>query len=67
MFRKLLNSKGRKEAINNFIMFLILVIVSAFLVKFFWNRALVPHVTVLKPVKTLLDALLLSIGLNLLL
>lgn len=67
MFRKLVNSKNQKEAINNFIMFLILVIISAFLVKFFWNRALVPHVTVLKPVKTLLDALLLSMGINLLL
>lgn len=48
-------------------MFILVVIISAFLVKFFWNRALVPHVTVLKPVKTLLDALLLSVGLNLLL
>ena len=67
MFHKLVNSKNQKEAINNFIMFLILVIISTFLVKFFWNRALVPHVTVLKPVKTLLDALLLSMGINLLL
>ena len=67
MFRKLLNSKNQKEAVNNFVMFLILVIISAFLVKFFWNRALVPHITVFKPVNTLLDALLLSIGLNLLL
>lgn len=67
MFRKLINSKNQKDAINNLIMFLVLVIISAFLVKFFWNRALVPHVTVLKPVKTLLDALLLSMGINLLL
>jgi hypothetical protein len=66
MFRQLVKSKNQREMINNFVMFIILVIVSAFLVKFFWNRALVPHVTVLKPVKTLLDALLLSVGLNLL-
>lgn len=67
MFRKLLNSRNKKEMINNLIMFVLLVVISAFLVKFFWNRALVPHITVFKPVKTLLDALLLSIGLNLLL
>lgn len=67
MFKQLINSKSQKEIVNNFLLFVILVIVSTFLVRFFWNRALVPHVTVLKPVKTLLDALLLSIGLNLLL
>ena len=66
MFRQLVKSKNQEDMIRNLIMFLIMVIVSAFLVKFFWNRALVPHVTVLKPVKTLLDALLLSVGLNLL-
>lgn len=66
MFKQVVNSKTQKDLINNLLLFIVLVIVSAFLVRFFWNRALVPHVTVLKPVKTLLDALLLSIGLNLL-
>lgn len=67
MFRQLINSKNQKDMLKNLVMFILLVIISAFLVRFFWNRALVPHVTVLKPVKSLLDALLLSVGLNLLL
>ena len=67
MFKRVVNSKSQKEFVDNLIMFIILVIISAFLVRFFWNRALVPHITVLKPVKTLIDALLLSSGLNLLL
>lgn len=66
MFKQVVNSKNQQDFLRNLMLFILLVIVSAFLVKFFWNRALVPHVTVLKPVKTLLDALLLSIGLNLL-
>lgn len=66
MFKKVVNSKNQQDFLQNLMMFILLVIVSAFLVKFFWNRALVPHVTVFRPVKTLLDALLLSIGLNLL-
>ena len=66
MFKKLVNSKTQKDFLQNLLLFILLVIISAFLVKFFWNRALVPHITVLKPVKTLLDALLLSIGFNLL-
>lgn len=66
MFKQLVNSKTQKDFLQNLLMFIILIVISAFLVRFFWNRALVPHVTVLKPVKTLLDALLLSVGLNLL-
>ena len=67
MFKQLKNSRTQTDIVKNALMFILLVILSAFLVKFFWNRALVPHITVLKPVKTLLDALLLSTGLNLLL
>lgn len=66
MFRQVVDSKSQKEFLNNLFKFILIVIISSFLVKFLWNRALVPHVTVLKPVKTLLDALLISIALNLL-
>jgi hypothetical protein len=41
------------------------VLISMFLLRFFWNRSLVPHITIFKPITTLLDALLLSIALNL--
>lgn len=63
---KLMSSRNANEFAMNLVSFLLLVLIVAFIVKFFWNRALVPHVTILKPVRTLLDALLLSVGINLL-
>lgn len=65
MFNKLLNSNSQNELLKNIMLFIIVVILSAFLIRYLWNKTLVPHVTILKPVNTLLDALLLSIGLNL--
>lgn len=66
MFSQVYNSKDTKDFGNNLLLFFLSVLISMFLVRFFWNRSLVPHITVLKPVSTLLDALLLSIALNLL-
>jgi len=40
--------------------------ISTFLLRFLWNQGLVKHVSVLKPVDTLLDAFLLSLGLGVL-
>lgn len=55
-------SKSQKP-LEAFMMFLLVILVSTFLIKFFWNRGLVPFVTVLRPLKSLQEALLLSIGL----
>ena len=48
---------------ENIVMFLIVLLISTILLRFLWNTTLVPHITVLKPIKTLLDAFLLSFGL----
>jgi hypothetical protein len=66
MFSKVVNSNSASEFLKNVLLFAILIIIFTFIIKFLWNRALVPHVTVLKPVVDLKDALLLSFGLMLL-
>jgi hypothetical protein len=43
-----------------------MVLISTFLLRFLWNQALVKHVTVFKPVTSLTDAFLLSLGLGVL-
>lgn len=48
-----------------FVRWLIVVLIGTLLIRFFWNRGLVPHVTVLKPIKSLTDALMVAIGLSL--
>jgi hypothetical protein len=66
MFNKVLDSSDSKDFAKNIIMFVILVLIMSFIIRYLWNAVLVPHITILKPVTTLLDALLLSFALNLL-
>lgn len=42
---------------------LISILISTFLLKFLWNRGLVPFVTILRPLKNMQEAFLLSLGL----
>ena len=66
MFSSVLNSSNSKDFVKNILLFLIVVLIMTFIIRFLWNTVLVPHITILKPVTTLLDALLLSFALNLL-
>jgi len=54
-----------QKPIETMIMFLLVILISTFLIKFFWNRGLVPFVTVLRPLKNLQEALILSVALAL--
>ena len=66
MLSKVVNSSNATDFLKNVLIFAILIIIFTFIIKFLWNRALDPHITVLKPVTDLMDALLLSFGLMLL-
>lgn len=52
-----------RKPLETLMMFLLVLLISTFLLKFFWNRGLVPFVSILRPLKNLQEALLLSIGL----
>ena len=60
------NSKDTKDFLKNFVLFLIILIVSMFFLQFLWNKSLVPHITILRPLTSLTDAFLLALALNLL-
>jgi hypothetical protein len=62
MFKDILSSKNTSDAIYNIGVTLLVIIISAFILRYLWNKVLVPHVTVFKPVESLLDAFLLSIA-----
>jgi hypothetical protein len=62
MFKDILASKTTSEAIYNIGVVLLIIIISAFILRWLWNKVLVPHVTVIKPLDTLLDAFLMSIA-----
>jgi len=62
MFKDILASKDTNTVIYNIGITLLIIILSAFILRWLWNKVLVPHVTIFKPVESLLDAFLLSIA-----
>jgi hypothetical protein len=64
MIKDFLNIKSASGFLQTLVVFLIVVLVNVLIVRFLWNTALVKHVSILKPVDTLFDTLLLSIALT---
>jgi hypothetical protein len=64
MIKDFLNIKSASGFLQTLVVFLIVVLVNVLVVRFLWNTALVKHVSILKPVDTLFDTLLLSIALT---
>jgi len=66
MFKELVQAKNSTEAVNTLLIFALTVLISTFLLRFLWNQGLVKHITVFKPVSSLTDTFLLSLGLSVL-
>ena len=64
MFKDIIASKDTSDLVYNVGVTLLIIIISAFILRWLWNKVLVPHISVLKPVETLLDAFLLSIAIT---
>jgi hypothetical protein len=63
MIKELTVSKNKSDALTEFLVFVLVILISTFLLRLVWNRSLVKHITVLKPINTMLDALILSLSL----
>ena len=63
--KNILESRTRQEALYNLLVFIAFVILMTFIMKFLWNGTLVKHITILKPVDTLMQTFLLSLGIAL--
>jgi hypothetical protein len=64
MLGDFVNSRSSGDFLTALIVFLIMVLVYTLVVRFLWNTVLVKHITVLRPVNTLLDTFLLAIALT---
>ena len=62
MFHSIVKSSTLSDAIYNTAIMLLIIIISAFILRFLWNKVLVTHISGLKPLQTLLDAFLMSIA-----
>lgn len=56
-------TKKTEDRVKLVMIYTVIILISTFLLRFLWNESLVKHITVLKPIKSMLDAFLLSVAL----
>lgn len=60
----MLKAETKSDLIEEFLYFLLSILIMTFLIRVVWNRSLVKHITILKPINTLVDAFILAISIN---
>ena len=63
--KTILESRTQQEALYNALVFTAFVILLTFIMRFLWNGTLVKHISILRPVDSLLQPFLLSLGIAL--
>lgn len=63
--KSILESRSQQEALYNIVIFMIFVVIMTIIMRFLWNGTLVKYITILKPVDSLLQTFLLSLGIAL--
>ena len=63
MIQGLVNARKTQDAVTELLTFVLVILISTFVLRFLWNQSLVKHVTVLKKLDTFLDAFMLSLAL----
>ena len=64
MIRDITKARTKRQIIEEILIFVLTVLVSTFILRFTWNNSLSKHISVLKPIRTFFDALLLSISIQ---
>ena len=66
MLKEMTKSQTKSDMLTELLLFILNILIATFVLRFAWNRSLVPHITVLKPLATMLDAFILALSLNVL-
>ena len=64
MIKDITKAKTKRQVIEEILIFVLTVLVSTFVLRFTWNNSLSKHISVLKPIRSFFDALLLSISIQ---
>jgi hypothetical protein len=64
MIQEITKARNKSDALLEFLVFVLIVLISTFLLRLVWNRSLVKHITVLKPIDNLMDAFILSLAIQ---
>jgi hypothetical protein len=62
MIQEVAKAKSRSEILTEVLTFVLVVLISTFLLRVVWNRSLVKHISILKPISNLTDAFILSLA-----
>ena len=57
-------SRNRSEVVKEILVLVLNILISTFILRLVWNRSLSKHITVLKPISSMLDAFILSISMQ---
>jgi len=63
MIQEVSKARNKSDMLTEFLIFVLNILISTFLLRLVWNRSLVKHISVFKPVNTMLDAFVLSLDL----
>ena len=66
MLREISKTETKSDMLSEILLYTLVILISTFLLRILWNRSLVKHISVLKPINSMLDAFLLSISLMIL-
>jgi hypothetical protein len=64
MLKEVTQSQTKSDMLTELLLFILNILIATFVLRFAWNRSLVKHITVLKPIETMLDAFILAISLS---
>ena len=64
MLKEVAQSQTKSDMLTELLVFILNILIATFVLRFAWNRSLVPHITVLKPLETMLDAFILALSLS---
>jgi hypothetical protein len=64
MIREVTKAENKSDALTEFLMFVLALLISTFMIRILWNRSLVKHITIFKPIESLADAFVLALSLQ---
>ena len=64
MFKEIVKAENKSDMLTELLVFILNILIATFVLRFAWNRSLVPHITVLKPIKSMLDAFILALSIS---
>jgi hypothetical protein len=57
-------SQTKSDMLTELLLFILNILIATFVLRFAWNRSLVKHITIFKPLETMLDAFILALSLS---